>query len=167
MNPGRNEKFWMDGEFYLLAALSLLGLVFFVMTWSYSPTAALFPRIVSLVVGGLSLYTLAGRLRVTCKVKAIPGRIEEEKPAQKTSPVSGVAWYVSLSFMAAYFFLIYAVGFVPATLAYLLAVPLVMGYRRKLIIAVVAVLFAAMVYFSFSSLLHVPLPEGWLGRFWS
>lgn len=167
MNPGRNEKFWMDGEFYLLVALSLLGLVFFMMTWSYSPTAALFPRIVSLVVGGLSLYTLAGRLMVVRKGKVVPGRKEEEKPADKISPVFGVAWYVSLSFMVAYFFLISAVGFVPATLVYLLALPLVMGYRRKFIIAVVAVIFAAVVYFSFSSLLHVPLPEGWLGRFWS
>lgn len=158
MDLRQGKKFWVQGEFYLLITFSLVGVVFFLMTWSFSPTAALFPRIVTFVVGVLSLYTLAGWLRARYKKE------KGEKAAPDSSPGAGMAWYVSLSAMVAYFILIYVAGFVLATLIYLLALPLMMGYKRKVTAAVVAVIFAVIIYFSFGAILHVPLPAGWLGK---
>lgn len=163
MESSRDKKIPTDGELFLLVVLSILGVVCFLLTWSYSFTAALFPRMVSFAVGVLSLYTLAGKLRLSRKKKKVPGG--KEKDGNIKPP--GMAWYVSLLFMAGYLFLICLAGFITATLLYLLVLPPAMGYRRKFIIVLVAVSFAGVIFYSFSCILHVPLPQGWLGRLWS
>lgn len=163
MGSSRDKKKLADGELFLLVILIILGVVCFSLTWSYSSTAALFPRMVSFAVGVLSLYTLAGRL-ISQRKKKAPGEKAGGGSAGKTGPSAGMAWHVSLLSMAGYFLLICLAGFIPATLVYLIALPLAMGYRKKLIVALVAVVFAAVILYSFSSILHVPLYKGWLGE---
>lgn len=160
MEPGVNKKFWAEGDFYVLVVLTLIGLVFFLMTWSYTRSAALFPRAVALIVFILSLYSLLGRLKSWT-------RGEGKKKTTQDVKATGMPWYVSFLAMLVYFVLIDVVGFIAATFLFLILLPLAMGYKKFFVITVVAVVFAAAISYSFGTFLHVPLPEGMIFQIFS
>jgi len=73
-------------------------------------------------------------------------------------------WPSVLALQAAYVCFIYFFGFTIATLLYLVAAPLQLGYRRWLIIATQAVLLTLVIAGAFTGFFHVRLPKG---IFWS
>lgn len=52
------------------------------------------------------------------------------------------------------------IGFAPACFIFLVIVQYLLGYRKKSALLINSALFTLIVYFSFSSLLNVPLPVG-------
>ncbi len=150
-----------DADNWLLVILGGMAVVFFVQTWQYRPAAALFPRIVSFVVAALCFYELGVNFWAARSAASKGG--ETEHAAQ-----SGLAWYWAFASLLAYLFLIAIIGFDLATVAYLFAFPVLVGYRRWVVIALTAVIVTVLVDISFGRFLHVPLPPGlvstWLGR---
>jgi putative tricarboxylic transport membrane protein len=52
------------------------------------------------------------------------------------------------------------IGFAPACFIFLVIVQYLLGYRKKSVLFINSAVFTLIVYFSFSSLLNVPLPVG-------
>ncbi len=144
-----------SADAWLLAGLGALAIVFFVMTFNYRPAAALFPRIVTIIVAALCIYELGVSLRA-----ALAGQLAARE--QREEVARGLRWYHALLAIAAYCALIYVLGFDLATLAFLIVFPPLTGYRRWIIIVIAAVVITVLVEVSFVRFLHVPLPKGWL-----
>ncbi len=142
---------------WLLTGLAVMGIVFFFDTFHYRPAAALFPRIVSGVVAILCLYELGGTVWA-----AVRGKPLAEKRRKEEAPTA-IAWYWVALVMALYLALIPLVGFNLATLAFMLAFPPLVGYRRWIVIVPFAVIMTVAVAYAFGSILHVMLPTGLLG----
>ncbi len=150
-----------DADNWLLVMLGGMAVVFFAQTWQYRAAAAFFPRIVGFVVAALCSYELGVNFW-TARLAAARGG-ETEPSAQQ-----GLAWYWAFASLFGYFVLISIIGFDLATVAYLLCFPVLVGYRRWVVIALTAVIITVLMDVSFGRFLHVPLPPGligtWLGR---
>jgi putative tricarboxylic transport membrane protein len=145
----------VSADTWLLAGLGALALVFFAMTFQYRAAAALFPRIITVIVAALCIYELGVSLRA-----ALAGQLIARE--QREEVARGIRWHHALLAIAAYCALIYVLGFDFATLAFLIGFPLLTGYRRWIIIVIVAVVITVLMEVSFVRFLHVPLPKGWL-----
>jgi len=147
-----------NADSWLLAVVGTAAVVFFAMTWHYQRAAALFPRLVTFVVAFLCFYQLGGNI-----LKDLANR--EGGSEERTGPgPAGLIWYYSFLIIAVYYFLIYAVGFLWGTAAFLVVFPLAMGYRRPAAVLAVAVILTALVQIGFGGFFPVPLPHGALFR---
>lgn len=155
-NPGAIDRraisAWIKGaDNWLLLGVGVLASVFFAQTFNYKPSAALFPRVVSVVVAALCLYQLGSNVWEK--------RISNGASAAASS-ASGLAWHWTFLSLLAYVGLIALIGFLWATALYLLGFPILMGYRRWRVLLIVTVVMTLLVEFSFNRFLHIPLPEG-------
>lgn len=142
---------------WLLAMLAAMGIVFFFDTFHYRAAAALFPRIVSVAVAVLCLYELGGKIWTVLRGKPLA-----EKKRKDDAPAA-IGWYWVALAMGAYLALIPLVGFNLATLAFMIAFPPLIGYRRWIVTLPFAVIMTVAVAYSFGTILHVQLPIGLLG----
>ncbi len=151
-NPAQFFKSWDN---LLLAGGAMVALILLWQTGDYRPAAALFPRIVCIVVIALSLYQLGENAWTYFK-----GAAPKKKKKEVEEVSAGIAWYWIFLTIVAYFVLIEVLGFIVATAIYMVGFPVFMGYRRWVIILIVMVLLTASVGYSFGTILHVPLPQG-------
>lgn len=70
---------------------------------------------------------------------------------------------IMLSFTVLYYKLMRKVGFLITTPIYLFASFMLFGYKKKIIAAVIAIVFSVVVYFLFTKVFLVVLPRGILG----
>ncbi|HWP24669.1 MAG TPA: tripartite tricarboxylate transporter TctB family protein [Candidatus Binatia bacterium] len=143
-------------ETLLLLVLSGFAGLFLLATKDYGSTAALFPRVIAsatLVLIALDLlydYLLAATK--TPKTRA------DKAPDQARS-----GWMAPLALQGGYIALIYVAGFAAATLIYLLICPWQLRYRRWVVTIVHAVVFTAVLVYTFHSVFHARLPKGVVG----
>jgi magnesium-transporting ATPase (P-type) len=79
----------------------------------------------------------------------------------KTGPVgTGLRWYWSFFITVLYFGMICLIGFVWATGLFLLTFPIAAGYKRWMIVFIVAVATAILTEIIFSMFLQLSLPKG-------
>lgn len=142
---------------WLLASLGVMALSFFTQTWNYRTAAAMFPRLVSMIVAVLCIYQLGENVWT-----ALAGKDQTGKKARGGTAVA-IAWYWAVLAMVVYLAMIVIIGFNLATLAFMIGFPPLVGYRRWVVISVVAIVMTVSVALSFGSILHVQLPGGWLG----
>ena len=151
-------------EILLLAVLGGFAVVFLFLSKDYNPTAALFPRYVAIA----SLVFLVGT--------RIAGRERGLKPATTSSPEHSAEHVVAgfsprslpriLAVQGAYVFLIYLLGFFPATLLFLSIAPLQLGFKRRGIVLVHGIAMTLALAGSFLWLFEVQLPAGALWNLW-
>ena len=167
MPKGRRIGFNL--ELLVAAVFGIFAAAFLAQTWSYNPTAALFPRIVSAAVVLLVVYLISGRLLAARPKGPRPASGDSssaaapEAPQRPATPV--LNWPAALVSFVAYFLLIYLVGFGIATLFYGLAMPYLMGYRNRLVTIAFALSLSLALVLGFGRLFSVPLPKGILLRY--
>jgi hypothetical protein len=154
----------LDPDVILMAVLGLFAGAFLIETRTYNPTAALFPRLVSIISLMFIIWTIGKRyITLRRETKASP----ETEAGAKGEGV--FAWYWSLATMVGYFVLIYLLGFTLVTLVYLLVLPLLLGYRRYKIVLMTGVLWTVAFITVFTYVLHARIPggivESWLRQF--
>lgn len=153
----KGKSFFLDPDIVLMVVLGVFAGAFLIETRSYNPTAALFPRLVSIFSLVLIVWTITQRcLTLRRKTKSSPAT----KVRAEIMGEGALAWYWSLGTMVGYFVLIYVLGFTLATLIYLLVLPLLLGYRRYGIVLITGVLATAAFVTVFSYVLHARIPEG-------
>lgn len=158
----KGKSLFLDPDIVLMAVLGIFAGAFLIETRSYNPTAALFPRLVSIVSLVFIVWTIAQRcLALRRKAKSSP----DTKAEAGRKGEGALAWYWSLATMVGYFVLIYLLGFTLVTLIYLLVVPLLLGYRRYKTVLITGVLSTAAFITVFSYVLHARIPEGIVGSF--
>jgi len=149
-----------DLDVLLLLVLGIFAGAFLYDARTYNATAALFPRLVSIVTLILVVWSIALHLvSVLAKGKRKP---EDAPPA---GAEGSLAWYWSVAAMVGYVVLIYVVGFTMATLVYLLVLPLLLGYRKYLNILLTGGLSTVAFVVVFTYILHARIPQGVLGEF--
>jgi len=110
------------------------------------------PRGVSTVLLGAVLLLL---------YRALTGRaLKLEKRLAGTTDLWRVIGAAVLTF--GYMFVVERIGFFVTTLSYMLLFALVLGERRWPRLVLFAILVPLVAYVIFSTVLHVPLPRGWI-----
>ena len=142
-------------EGLLLVILAGFAILFLLVTKDYGATAALFPRVVAAATLAFLAFDL-GWQYFLAKKKFVPLRHDAEV----------VSWWAALALQAGYIALIYIAGFSAATLAYLIACPWQLRYRRWAVTISHAVLLTFTIVYTFNSVFHVRLPKGLLGIPW-
>ena len=162
----KGKLLFLDADIVLMVVLGVFAGAFLIETRTYNPTAALFPRLVSIISLIFIIWTIARRcLSLVRKAKTSP------EAEAETGPTGGgvLAWYWSLATMVGYFVLIYMLGFTLVTLIYLLVLPLLLGYRRYKIVLIAGVLWTVAFITVFTYVLHARIPggivESWLRQF--
>jgi hypothetical protein len=146
-----------DPENWVLLLLGVLGIIFVIQTTQYSFAAALFPKLVNIVLASLCIFRLAINISHTFAGQA---RKEEQEPENR----AGLPWYWSFVITILYFVTIYLIGFVFATGLFFVALPIAAGYRRWAIIFLVAIFMAIFTEVCFNYFLEMQLPQGILFR---
>jgi len=115
-----------------------------------------FPMIVGI---GLVVFGLAFLATTTLwQDRALLERAGEEQ--------EGIHWatlWMAIAGLVAYSFLLHPLGYIIATLLFILALTWVAGSRKWIQNITVALIFPVVVYFGFTELLGVRLPDGLLG----
>jgi putative tricarboxylic transport membrane protein len=157
----KGKSLFVDPDIILMAVLAVFAGAFLIETRTYNPTAALFPRLVSIFSLVLIVWTITQRCLIL-------RRKTESSPDTKAEAGMGegaLAWYWSLATMVGYFVLIYLLGFTLVTLIYLLVLPVLLGFRRYKIVLITGVLSTAAFITVFSYVLHARIPEGIVGNY--
>ena len=158
----KGKSLFLDPDIVLMAVLGVFAGAFLLETRAYNPTAALFPRLVSIFSLVLIVWTIAQRcLTLRRKARSSP----DTKAEAGTKAEGALAWYWSLATMVGYFVLIYVLGFNLVTLIYLLVLPVLLGYRRYKIVLITGVLSTVAFVTVFSYVLHARIPEGIVASF--
>ncbi|MBI3013731.1 MAG: tripartite tricarboxylate transporter TctB family protein [Candidatus Tectomicrobia bacterium] len=138
----------------------IFSLTFLIETFRYGPVPALFPRLVSGLVILATACLLVGRIRSVVKA----GKTEtaeagaETGGARRGGSIAGIAWW-SYAAMVGYFLLIPLLGLLWPTLAYTLLIPFMLHYGRWKVVIPVAVGITAALYYPFTYLLRIPMPQ--------
>ena len=134
-----------------------MAVSFFAQTFNYRTSAAMFPRLVSMIVAALCIYQLGENIWTAL------GRKSQTGKKSKGGIAVAIAWYWVVLAMVVYLAMIVIIGFNLATLAFMVGFPPLVGYRRWVVIGIVGLVMTVSVALSFGSILHVQLPGGLLG----
>ncbi|MDR7304412.1 tripartite tricarboxylate transporter TctB family protein [Haloactinomyces albus] len=139
------------GDMVIAGLLLVLAVTMYVITLGFpapgqsaDPGTAAFPRLIAILLAVLSVILLVR-----------PARVSLLPPKHELARVAGV-----LVLAVAYAWLFKPLGFILATVLFMVGALLLAGVRRPLRLTLGAVGVAAAMYFLFSVLLEVYLPEG-------
>jgi putative tricarboxylic transport membrane protein len=150
----------------LAIVTACISVVLIAVSFSYPPQSSGFPRVLSVVLLGLSLVLLWNR-RSAPKSEARDG-VEPSKAAANTQEVSGdgqAIWRSPAFWMfmgtLAYAGAISILGFFTASFLFLLGSMLFLGERRLLMLTLYPIGLCALIYFIFRVVLRVAIPSGY------
>lgn len=151
----------------LLAAVIIVAVstVFLMMTAALGKTASLFPKILCITIIALVLVYLGAQIYNNYK-NSLDKSSEKEVEAKKglaggDVPKSG-HWYIIISSIVTYMGLMYLIGFVVASLFFVIALAYLGKYRKMKVVLPVA-LGITVLLVVIGRLFNIPLPTGlWL-----
>jgi hypothetical protein len=156
------KSLWVIDILILLAGLVFSSLFLLESYGEDYSAAALLPNIVAVtcILLGISLFVTKGMLLR----KARSPMMRKEEGLATNSPesqtVSLLAWWWSYIAIAVYFLFILLIGFIWATLLYILILPFFMHYKKWKVAFMTSVIVTACMYVAFSVVLKITLPTG-------
>lgn len=153
----RIKKFFKM-DLVLMLAVLIYSVIIFFGSLSYDFTTGVFPRVIATFVFVITGYMFIGKIVISLRADASPA-IQSKRSVK-------MPWYISLVLMAAYFVLILVIGLPAASAAYLFATIVLLGYQRKMLAGVYAVLFCGIIFGMFIYFLEVPMPKTVWDIFW-
>lgn len=135
-----------------VVVIYLVVILFFVQSFSLKQDAGFFPRILSICIGVLNTIELFKLLKGT---QAISKKKKEEVEAKKLYAVLGISTLYILGLKP--------LGFIIASLAYLIVMMPLLNVKNKKVVILASVATVLVIYVSFGVLLKVPMPKGILG----
>ena len=106
----------------------------------------------------IGIIALIGLAMIT--IHTIKEKRKVDIPMLNLRSVDGRMVFINVLVLAAYVGLLDVIGFVLATLIYLVAAPLSMGYRKPAVLAVFSIATTAVMTVVFGMVFYVPLPRG-------
>lgn len=106
----------------------------------------------------IGIVALIGLAMVTIRV--VKEKHTVDIPMLNLRSVDGRMVFINVLVLAAYVGLLDVIGFILATLLYLVAAPLSMGYRKPLVLAIFSSVTTAVMVVVFGMVFYVPLPRG-------
>lgn len=108
-----------------------------------------------IVIGVIALIGLA-----MITIHTIKEKRKVDIPMLNLRSIDGRMVFINVVVLAAYVGLLDVIGFVLATLIYLVAAPLSMGYRKPVVLAIFSSVTTAVMTVVFGIVFYVPLPRG-------
>lgn len=136
----------------ILVAIMLISAYMFAVSGSFAEETRLFPRIVSTAV----FVCCAAKLALTART-LLSNRAEGAAAAKRLFNRSQL---VLLAAAVLYVVLLNPIGFLPCTIAVLLVLPWLLGYRRWKVLIPFAVIISIAFYVIFRFGFYIRLPEG-------
>lgn len=155
------KKYLMRFETVAVGTIGLFSALFFIQTYNYGRRAALFPRIVSLMVLILVLFYIFSRIRRMLKKK---GTLSKKEPVQagvvaQADQPQGVNWTLTFGAGIGFCILMFLIGFGLSTVCYMVTHTYLAGYRKHKIIFLYALAMGVtMVLIGYAFM--IPLPKG-------
>lgn len=106
----------------------------------------------------IGVIALIGLVMIT--IHTIKEKRKVDIPMLNLRSVDGRMVFINVLVLAAYVGLLDIIGFLLATLIYLVVAPLSMGYRKPVALAVFSVVTTAVMVVVFGMVFYVPLPRG-------
>ena len=106
----------------------------------------------------IGIIALIGLAMIT--IHTIKEKRKVDIPMLNLRSIDGRMVFINVLVLAAYVGLLDVIGFVLATLIYLVAAPLSMGYRKPVLLAVFSSVTTAVMTVVFGIVFYVPLPRG-------
>jgi hypothetical protein len=158
-NDARVRAYWRE-EFSLIALLLLFFIAIVAFAWTLPFDARLFP----LIIGGAGIVlTLTVALeQVRRRRSGAAAVVDEDDPAAKAD---WPRYATALLSAPAFGLLFWLFGFIVASLAAMVLIPLLMGYANRRRLVVTAVITVAVLAVIAPYLLNVELPQG-VARDW-
>jgi len=150
-----------DVDLFLLGMVGLFAAAFLIDSREYNPTAAMLPRLVAVIT---LLLVVGSLIQHYVKVHRQDRTLPQEGVEDSEGKRGGLVWYLNLSAILLYFLMIFVIGLIGASLLYLLLAPLILGYRRFKIVAVIAGCWIVFFVYVFTQILYTRLPAGVLGN---
>lgn len=123
-----------------------LGVAAALLAAGYQEASAAFPMALGTVLAGLGALLLA---RALVRAPTTPRSL-----ADRPLPLA-----IAVAATAAYIAAVPALGFFTASVLLLVALPVALGLRRPVLVALATALFATLVWFVFTVILEKPLPR--------
>jgi hypothetical protein len=155
------RKYLMRFETVAVGAIGLFSALFFIQTYNYGRRAALFPRIISLLVLFLILVFIISRIHRVLKKKRASSKEEPvwAEGVAKVKKPQGVNWPLTFGGGIGFCILMYFIGFGLSTVCYMVTHTYLAGYRKHKIIFLYALaLGVTMVLIGYAFM--IPLPKG-------
>ena len=120
---------------------------------------AFFPILIALLMIGVSALLLFSHLRApTSPEFQVTGKTQ---PEDETGPAAMPQRLIATAFcLIAYYLSLEIAGMVLASIALILVLSLILGFRRYVLLGIVALLIPTAIYYSFEKGLYVLLPAG-------
>lgn len=130
-------------------------------SFSYPSESALFPRALSILLLAMSLVLLFKTILHLKKNRACD---ESGGQEDKSFPLSVIKIIKSPAVVVfggalAYVGLIKTIGYVSATVIFMVSFMWILGYRKRMRIVIWASVFTGMLFFIFFNILGIPMPE--------
>lgn len=145
---------------FAIGTLCLGGYLAF-QSFSYPAESALFPRALSVLLLAMSLILLLKTISQSKKVRALDDTGQQENGGSALSILKIVKAPPVIVFggALAYITMIKTIGYVAATVIFMISFMGILGYRKWLRVVVWASVFTGMLYFVFFDVLGIPAPE--------
>ncbi len=150
-----------DVDLFLLSVVGLFALAFLIDSRNYNPTAALLPRLVAVIT---LLLVIASIIQHYWRLFHQYRQVSQSAVEDADRKTGGLIWYYNLASFLVYFLLIFIIGLIGASLLYLLLAPLILGYKKFKIIAVIAGFWIVFFVYVFTEVLYTRLPAGVIGN---
>ena len=145
-------------DLVLMLAVLIYSIIIFFGSLSYDFTTGIFPRVIAAFLFIITGYMFIGKIVISPRADA--------PSAKQGKGLVKMPWYTSLVLMVAYFVLIVVIGLPAASAVYLFATIVLLGYQRKMLAGVYAVLFCGIIFGVFIYFLGVPMPRTVWDIFW-
>ena len=151
-----------------LVVLAGTGLLYWSLSFFDDPRAATFPRVIILIMGGLSLALLIQTLLLragTAKAALQGTSVEEEKGKAKGTPYPWGKVIFTFVIVIVYFWVMEKLGFYFSGFLFIIGVTFILGrkdldLKKGAFRAGVAFVFMAILYILFNKILLVQTPQG-------
>ena len=154
-----NKISFIKGDNIINIALFIFAIFMLFQSKNYTLEARRFPQSVAGVMLVLSGYTV-----VISFLKYKKNKVDEVAEVfiktKRTQDLKDYSWLMVIAFGILYFMLLRPLGFIITTMAIMIATPIILGYKKYIVIIVLALTFTLGFYWIFTSAFFIPLPKG-------
>jgi hypothetical protein len=139
-------------DLVIIAIIAVLGLYIIFGSGDFRLLGKLFPRIFA----GMTLLACLAQVFISIRKHRLAAGTGKAKAAE---PGSKNYWLIT-GISAVYLAVLPFVGFILSTIALMVVIPVVLGYRNKAVIVILGVVLTLSFYYVFKVFFYVPLPQG-------
>lgn len=159
MPPDLAMRRKLPTTFWINIGILFLSLVLFLLTLGYPGMSGTFPRLVLIMIGGVTIIDLIKIVRKKDPEGTV-AELQDQDRAVRLRKQGKVLYLAVLMFV--FFFFMYILGVILGTFVFVFLSGWTLGYKKILSLLIASVIIAASVYLIFVVIMECFLPQGYL-----